>query len=127
MKIYLVGYQFIPTSLGCPKRDLELGVETYVVAAEECVRLIADRNCFPIPTLRKVKLWILSRVLRGTIEDTASSKLLPVALFQAHEALMHESIVVQLSGTLRIFGDLLGDGGRRKAENGCQIHLDCND
>jgi hypothetical protein len=92
---------------------------TYVIAAVEVVRLVAERSCSAIAALSKVKL----RPLLGG-EDALFPATCPEGLLSVHNLHVDHARVVQLGGAELVLGDLLAQRGGHEAENGCCVFHD---
>lgn len=89
-------------------------MEVHVLATEEEVFLVPEGNRFAITALRKMQFWIFT--LRGA-RGAQRGVLVPLLELLRHDALVHDTAIVELRGASLVFGHLLAGG---KCREGCK-------
>lgn len=105
-------------------------MQVHVVATEEEGRLVPEGNSLAVAALSEVQL----RVLVGLKVGSAHlSVLVPLRELLGHDALVHDAVVVELSGADLILGHFLacdkgreGSKGERVLHDDVQVVLACD-
>lgn len=90
-------------------------VQVHVVAAEEEVALVAEGHRLAVAALGEVQLRVLGL---GEALEAHLGVLVPLLELLGHDALVHDTTVVELGGADLILGDFLAGGDGREGSKG---------